>query len=108
MKIYPCPYLGSEVELSEERESHIAIHHPDLMPRHKDQVKDTLADPDNIRRSKRFPNARLFAKWYDDLIRGKYVVVVVVSESQPRERNWIVTAYVTNRIPEGDAEWNRN
>jgi hypothetical protein len=108
MTKFPCPYLGGEVDLSEERERHIAEHHPDLLPDHKDRIGDTLADPDHVRRSKRFGNARLFAKWYDDLLRGKYVVVVVVSEAQPRAQNWIVTAYVTSKIAEGDEEWKRN
>ena len=29
MKTYPCPYLGAEVELSDERENHIAENHPE-------------------------------------------------------------------------------
>ena len=37
MTRYPCPYLGDEVELSDEREQHIAEHHPDLLPNHKDR-----------------------------------------------------------------------
>ena len=108
MTTFPCPYLGGEVELSDERERHIAETHPELLPEHKDQIGDTLLDPDQVRRSTRFGNARLFAKWYDDLLKGKHVVVVVVSDAQPRDRNWIVTAYVTSKIAEGDSEWKRN
>ncbi len=108
MTTFPCPYLGGEVELSDERERHIAETHPELLPEHKDQIGDTLLNPDQVRRSTRFGNARLFAKWYDDLSKGKHVVVVVVSEAQPRDRNWIVTAYVTGKIAEGDSEWKRN
>ena len=108
MTSYPCPYLGDEVELSDEREQHITEHHPDLLPVHKHRIGDTLADPDQVRRSKRFGNARLFARWYDDLVRGKHVVVVVVSEAKPKSRNWIVTAYMTKKIAEGAEEWKRN
>jgi hypothetical protein len=108
MTKFPCPYLGGEVELSDERERHIEEHHPDLLPENKDRIRDTLADPDQVRRSKRFGNARLFAKWYDDLLKGKHIVVVVVSEIHPRDRNWIVTAYITAKIAEGDTEWKRN
>ena len=108
MTRFPCPYLGAGVELSDERERHIAEIHPELLPDHMDRIRDTLADQDQVRRSKRFGSARLFGKWYDDLLRGKHLVVVVVSEAQPKSRNWIVTAYVTRKIAEGDEEWKRN
>jgi hypothetical protein len=108
MTSFPCPYLGGEVELSDERERHIAQHHPDLLPDHKDRIGGTLADPDQVQRSKRFGNARLFSKWYDDLVKGKQLVVVVVSEVQPKDRNWIVTAYIASKITEGESEWKRS
>ncbi len=108
MTNFTCPYLGGDVELSEERENHISEHHPELLPDHKDRIGKTLAEPDQVRRSARFGNARLFAKWYDDLVRGKHLVVVVVSEDNPRKRNWIVTAYVVRKIAEGDEEWKRS
>ena len=108
MKTFPCPYLGGEVELSDERERHIAETHPELLPEHEDQIGDTLHDPDQVRRSRRFANARLFSKCYDNLLKGKHLVVVVVSEALPKSRDWVVTAYVTRRIPEGDVEWKRS
>ena len=109
MKTFPCPYLGGEVELSDERGSHIAETHPDLLPGHENQIGDTLRDPDDqVRRSRRFANARLFSKWYAELSTGKHLVVVVVSEALPKSRNWVVTAYITRRIPEGDVEWKRS
>jgi hypothetical protein len=73
-----------------------------------DQISDTLRDPDQVRRSGRFANARLFSKWYDDLVKGKHLVVVVVSEALLKSRDWVVTAYITRRIPEGDVEWKRS
>lgn len=108
MTTFSCPYLGGEVELSDERERHVAETHPELLPEHKARIGDTLLDPDQVRRSRRFANARLFAKWYDDLLKGKHLVVVVVSEAGPKIRNWVVTAYATRKIPEGDMEWMRS
>ena len=108
MSQFPCPYLKGEVKLSEERERHIAERHPDLLPEHRERIAETLADPDQIRRSVQFGNAKLFSRWYTDLRRGKYVVVVVVSESEPRERHWIITAYMARKLAEGDVVWRRD
>ena len=78
---FACPYLQAEVELSDERERHIAGRHPDLLPDHRACLAETLIDPDQIRRSKRFGSARLFSKWYAQIRGGKPVVMVVVSGS---------------------------
>jgi hypothetical protein len=107
MSHYPCPYLKGEVELTEERERHIAERHPDLLPEHRERIAETLAEPDQVRRSARFGSARLFSRWYTDVRQGKHVVVVVVSELGPSERHWIITAYMARRLAEGEIEWQR-
>jgi hypothetical protein len=99
-----CQYLQNEVELSDEREQHIAERHPDLLPEHRDLIAMSLADPDQIRRSKRFGSARLFSKWYADLKGGKHVVVVVVSAGDAG-RHWVITAYITRSLAAGEIEW---
>lgn len=108
MSRFPCPYLKGEVELTEERERHIAERHPDLLPEYLKQLTETLAAPDQVRRSVRFGNARLFSRWYTDVKRGKYVVVVVVSQADAASRHWVITAYLTNKLAEGDVEWKRS
>jgi hypothetical protein len=55
-------YLGGEVQLSGEREVHIAERHPDLLPEHRERIGTTLADPDQVRRSRRFGAAKLFSR----------------------------------------------
>ena len=52
-----CPYLRGDVELTAERERHIRERHPDLLPEHRDQLSQTLANPDQVRRSARLANA---------------------------------------------------
>jgi len=108
MATFVCPYLGNEVQLTEEREKHIAENHPDLLPSHRDEIAATLADPDEVRRSGRFAGARMFSKWYDGVHGGKFVVVVVVTESGPADRNWIVTAYIARKLVGGNVEWKRS
>lgn len=105
---FHCPYLDGEVELTEERERHVAESHPDLLPEHRQRIADALADPDEVRRSARAANARLFARWFEDLRGGKHVVVVVVSDPGPHRRHWVITAYMARRLVEGEIEWARS
>jgi hypothetical protein len=107
MTRFSCPYLQGDVELSDERERHIAEQHPDLLPKHRACLAGTLAQPDHVRRSSRFSNARLFARHYNELGPGKHTVVVVVSEAGPEGRHCIVTAYITRKLAGGVVEWQR-
>ena len=108
MRTFRCPYLKGEVELTDERRVHIARTHPDLLPEHWACVEQTLADPDQVWRSLRMSAARLFCCRFEGIRQGKYVVVVVVSEPAPAERHWIVTAYITRRLANGEVEWKRD
>jgi len=105
---FPCSYLGSEVNLTPERERHIAEQHPDLLPAHRDRIGATLNTPDLVRRSARFGNARLLSRWFGDVRGGKHVVVVVVSDAMQGGRHWIVTAYLARHLAEGAVEWQRS
>ena len=104
----PCPFFEAEVEFTEEREHHIAEHHPDLLPEHRGKIAATLADPDQVRASARFPSAKLFSRMYTDLRGGKHVVVVVVSDEAPPRRHWVITAYAARRLAGGEVEWKRS
>jgi len=53
MARFSCPYLKGEVELTPEREEHIGERHPDLLREHRQRIAETLADPDQVRRSAR-------------------------------------------------------
>lgn len=108
MSLFACPYLQGEVEWTQERERHTAERHPDLLPQHRDKVAVALADPEQVRRSKRFGNARLFSRWYPELHDGKHLVAVVVTDPAPALRHWLVTAYIARRLVEGEVEWTRS
>ena len=108
MTLIPCPQLGVEVELTEEREQHIQRQHPDLLPTHRERIIETISDPDEIRRSTRVGNAKLFSKRFDDLSTGKYVVAVVVTDPGRGMHPWIITSYVARKLKEGEIEWRRS
>lgn len=107
MVLFSCPHLASEVELTDEREQHIAKQHPDLLPTHRQKIADTLTEPDQVRRSTRFGNTRLFSRWFAELRGGKHVVVAVVSHYGSR-RHWIITAYIARRLAGGEIEWKKD
>ncbi|MGH8545093.1 MAG: hypothetical protein ACREX3_15990 [Gammaproteobacteria bacterium] len=86
------------MELTDEREKHIAEPHPDLLPAHGPKIADTLAKPDKVRRSTRIANTWLFSHWFDALRGGKHIVVVVVSQYNSPRRHWTITAYVARRL----------
>ncbi|MBR8829047.1 MAG: hypothetical protein DSM107014_14305 [Gomphosphaeria aponina SAG 52.96 = DSM 107014] len=103
-----CPYLDGEVELTLDRELHIIERHPDLGKAYQEKICDTLAKPDEVRSDLRFQNTLLFSRWYPNLRKGKYLVVAVVTDILPQERHWIVTAYMTRKITQGEMIWTRN
>lgn len=103
-----CLYLDSEVELTQERERHIIERHPDLPARYQELIADTLANPDEVRCDVRFENTLLFSRWYPTLRKGRYMVVAVVTDNLPQERNWIVTAYIARKVTQGEVIWTRN
>ncbi len=108
MTWFPCPYLKGRVELTEERERHIAERHPDLLPKYRERIEETLGAPEQVRRSVSFGSAKLFSRWYTDLRQGRHVVVVVVTGPGPSERNWIITAYISRNLAKGEIEWKRS
>ena len=83
-------------------------HTPTCFFEHRERIAETLADPDYVTRSVAFGNTRLFSKYYDIARKRKYAVIVVVSDTVPTERNWIVTAYMSRKLPGGEVEWTRN
>ena len=105
---FQCPWLGDEVELTAERELHIEDRHPDLLPRHRIELAEVLADPDVVRRSVRATSILLFSRWYTDVGQGRHIVVVVVVESRAPVHSWIVTAYTALRIGGGEVLWQRS
>lgn len=86
-----------EVELTTERKFHIILKHPEIKP-HIKKISQVLSSPDTIRRSKFDREALLFYKYFDKIKEGKYINVTVKKD----ERNFIVTAYITDRIRAGE------
>jgi hypothetical protein len=95
---FPCPYFNTEVELSDPRIQHIQARHCNTWPNYRDEIRATLEDPDTIWRNDEDPDATLFAKWFDHIRTGRYIVTVVISKTDPKH-HWIITAYTARRLP---------
>lgn len=72
----------------------ITLKHPSIA-KYKNQVQETLKDPDQIRRSKQDLRVHLY---YRNI--GK-VHVCVVADHVDQRQGYIITAYLTDRIKEG-------
>jgi hypothetical protein len=102
--MFECPYLGSGVELTDEREAHIVERHPDLPSDYAERITETLQAPDEVHTGR--PATLVFSRWYDDLHQGKYLLVFVVTGDD--DRNWIITSRLSRRRVPGAPLWQRS
>lgn len=89
--------IGKTVELTSERKKHILTFHPDLKPYIK-LIREVLLLPDDLKISKSDPDSLLFYKYFDTILNGKYIAVVV----KVNGRNFILSSYLTGRIKSGE------
>jgi hypothetical protein len=92
--------LNFTVRTSEEYWQKLIIKHPDIADLEA-EVKQALNSPDEIRRSSRDPNLLLF---YLTLKEKRWVVAVARRLNGDR---FLITAYQTDAIKEGETLWHR-
>jgi hypothetical protein len=92
--------LGFRVRTSEEYWQKLIIKHPDIAELEA-EVTQTLTNPDEIRQSRRDPNIVLF---YLTLKAKRWVVAVA---RRLNGDGFLITAYQTDAIKEGDLIWHR-
>ena len=73
----------------------VTTKHPSII-KYEEQVKETLKDPDQMRKSQQDSRVRLYYKSI-----GKLYVCVVTDHVTAKE-GYIITAYLTDRIKEGE------
>ena len=79
----------------------ITIKHPSVA-KFTNEVKQALREPDQVRRSKRDQQVHLY---YKSL--GKLWVCVVTDHLNKKE-GYVITAYLTDRIKEGEPVYDKN
>ena len=73
----------------------ITIKHPSIA-KYENKVKETLKDPDRIRKSKQDSRVHLYYKSIGKLN------VCAVANHETLESGYLITAYLTDRIKEGE------
>jgi hypothetical protein len=93
--------LGFTVRVSVGYWATIVAKHPDLADRTAD-VQSALREPEEVRRSRRDAAVLLFYR--SDVVRGRWVVAVTKREEREA---FLITAYRTDAIKEGERLWPR-
>lgn len=101
------PFFKTHVILTSERKKHILIRHSDLgsSVQLEMMLMKTLTTPEIVQKSRTDKHAIVFAMWHPQLHNGKFLLVVVIDDP---ERKWIITAYSSHEIPEGEILWKQD
>ena len=93
--------------MTDEREAHIHQEHDELLPGLYGFLTDTLEFPHVVQQSASSRHVRLFSRWHTNLLNGKYVIVVIGSQTYPTTRHFVLTAYVADELQQGEIQWTR-
>ena len=93
--------FGNEIQLTDERLEHIRLH-PE-MENMISEIAVTLKFPKYIKRSRSDDDVNLFYRFYNDtMVGGKWLCVVVKMDGL-----FVITAYLTDKIKQGEDLWPR-
>ncbi len=95
--------VGKIVRLDEDRWKHVR-EHPEMKDE-IDRLRETVVEPDEVRRSIYDASVWLFYRHYRDTpITEKYLLAVV---RMLNEEGFIVTAFFTDTVKKGELVWSR-
>jgi hypothetical protein len=98
-------FQGQLIKLTARQWEHIIGGHPDMLGMEW-AMRETLEDPEEVRRSQKPPNTtRLYYRWYTNTPVGSKWVCVAVKFLETDA--FISTAYVTTKIKEGELIWQK-
>lgn len=94
--------LGETVVLSDSVRAVILLKHPEVSE-FINRIGDALLTPSEIRQSVHDERVILYYRYEDQVLAGKFVVVVV----KRVERNFVSTMYATDKVKSGDVIWKK-
>lgn len=93
---------GVGIRLTDERLKHI-LGHPEMRSM-EGEIGETLAHPQRVVRSRSDAEVRLYYCFYPETRVGdKFLCVVVKARA---EDAFVITAYLTDKVKEGESLWN--
>lgn len=96
--------LGKVISLDQARWKHV-LGHPEMRSQ-RYRIKQSLVDPDEIRKSERSSDIWLFYKLYAKTpVTQKFMLVIV---KLMNGEGFIVTAFFTDKMKKGDLVWKKN
>lgn len=95
--------FGRSFRLTDERKRHI-LEHPEMKGQ-LEKIKETLASPDFIERSKRDRSTLLFYKFYAKTPVGQKHLLVAAKVLNGQ--SFIITAFFTDNVQKGEAIWSK-
>lgn len=94
--------LGYSVALTRNRWREIVRFKHPAIKNYQEEAKQCVSNPDVIRASGKNPDVHIY---YLHLEAGKHICVVTAPGDS--DEHFVVTAYLTNRIKQGDELWQR-
>ena len=92
------------IRLTDERLSHLETDHPEMRGQ-VSKIIETMSGPDIITRSGTDPQVELFYKHYlSTPVTTKFLCVVLKVQT---DDNFIITAFFTNTVKNGDVIWEK-
>lgn len=95
--------VGKTVRLGDDQWKHVR-EHPEMVDQ-MDRLRETVVEPDEVRRSIYDASVWLFYRHYKTTpVTEKYLLAVVRVEN---EEGFIVTAFFTDTMKRGDSVWSK-
>ena len=94
--------FGENIVLADYVKTTILDKHPEVKE-FLDRIDTVLKMPDEVRRSIHNELVVLYYCYEDDVLHGKWVVVVV----KRIDRNYISTIYATDKVKDGEVIWKK-
>lgn len=95
--------FGNLIMFGEKRWNHITSQHPEIKP-YKNRIVEVLRNPDLVKKSKRKEDIFLYYRYFRDIYKGKYLLVVARTKEDPI----LLTCYITDRIKGGKLLWKKD